>query len=81
MSSYHERVAAAMKRTYSAGSMNSYETILAALRSKFPNEDDLRAHVATIEARLKLAGMMPLDMSFPDDALFDPRHDHDHGSA
>lgn len=68
---YHERVARAMKSTYSAGSLNSYEEILAALRSKFPNEDDLRVEVASIEARLKLMGMMPLDMRFPDDVCFD----------
>ena len=67
---YHERVAHAMKASYAAGSLNSYETILAALKSKFPNEDDLRAHIATIEARLKSMGMMPPDMRFPDDVSF-----------
>lgn len=81
MSAYHERVAAAMKRSYSAGSMNSYETILEALLRKFPREEDLRAHVEVLTYRLKLAGKMPKDMNFPDDALFEPFFDHDKGSA
>lgn len=79
MSTYHERVAAAMKRSYSAGTMNSYETILEALLRKFPNEDDLRAYVEVLEYRLKLMGVMPKGMRFPDDALFDQFHDHDQG--
>ena len=65
--SYHERVARAMKRTFSAGSMNSYETILAALKTKYPTEGALRLAVIGIESRLKAMGVMPLDMKFPDD--------------
>lgn len=72
---YHERVARAMKRSYSAGSMNSYETILAALREKFPTEDALRVEVTKIEVRLKEMGMMPLEMHFPDDACFERDED------
>ena len=81
MSTYHERVAAAMKRSYSAGTMNDYETILEALKRKFPTEEALRAQVAVIEERLKQLGVMPKNMSFPDDALFDPFFDHDHGTG
>jgi len=65
--SYHERVARAMKRSYSAGSMNSYETILAALKTKYPDEDALRVAVFEIESRLKAMGVIPLDMKFPED--------------
>lgn len=67
--SLHERVAAAMKLSYSAGTFNSYDVILAKLREKFPTEEALQAQVGVIEKRLKDAGIMPRDMKFPDDAI------------
>lgn len=78
---YHERVAAAMRRSYVVGSTNSYESILAALLRKFPREEDLRAAVEVIEERLKVAGLMPKGMRFPEDALFEPFSDHDTGTG
>lgn len=59
MPSYHERIARAMKKSYSAGSLNSYETILAALHLKFPTEQQLREHVAQLESKMQLMGAPP----------------------
>jgi len=50
---YHEKVARVMKLTYSAGAFNTYEVILAALHTKFPTEDALRAYVAHLEAEAR----------------------------
>lgn len=50
MLTYHEKVARAMKASVAAGTFNSYETILAALETKFPTEEGLRAYVKTMEA-------------------------------
>lgn len=63
MTTYHERVALAMKATHSAGSLNSYETILEALRRMFPLEDDLRAYVARAEQELRDRGLATADWS------------------
>ena len=48
--SYHEDVARAMKQTWSAGMLNTYEEILAKLHERFPTEEALRAYVAKMEA-------------------------------
>jgi len=46
---YHERVARVMKASLAAGSLNSYATILARLKEKFPNETELRARTKGLE--------------------------------
>jgi hypothetical protein len=67
MSDYFERVARAMKATHSAGSMNTYETILEALHRKFKTEDELRAAIADIAAKIP-PGWGPPGFRFPEDA-------------
>ena len=59
----HERVARAMKRTYSVGSMNTYGTILAKLREQFPTEEALLTKVRALEREAKALGA-PSDYDF-----------------
>jgi len=54
---YHEKLAQAMMRTYTVSSMNTYETVLAALQKK--SESELRAMVAKLEEQMSLRLGMP----------------------
>lgn len=56
---YFERVASVMKASYSAGSLNSYDTILTALHKHFKTEGELRAYIEGLEARFRRQGMPP----------------------
>lgn len=46
---YHERIARKMSESFSVGSCNSYDEILAAVRARFPTEEELRRYVAVLE--------------------------------
>lgn len=64
----HERVAGVMALSESVGPYSSYEVILARLRSHFPSEEALRAHIETLEGDAKAAGLVMDDWSFiPDE--------------
>lgn len=64
----HERVATRMAASASVGPYASYETILAALKRKFPTEEDLRQIIAVMEQAARTADPeLPPDWRFPVD--------------
>jgi hypothetical protein len=66
MPTLHERVAAKMKASYVAGTLNSYETILAALLRDYPTEESLRVLIAEMESWARQCGA-PEDWHYLDD--------------
>jgi hypothetical protein len=57
-----------MKKTWMAGSLNTYEVILDALKKKFPTEGELRAHVKELEDAMKASGLASPDYDFLQDS-------------
>lgn len=64
----HERVAARMALSESVGPYTSYEVILAALRRRFPTEDELLQYMKELEKKMAALGVtVPPGWSFLDD--------------
>lgn len=51
---YYQRVARRMSETKIVGSTHKYEDIVAALQRRFPDENDLRRYIGTLEKALQL---------------------------
>lgn len=73
MTTYHERVARVMSQSVSVGSLNSYETILAATRERFPTEEELRRYVGVLE---KMAQILSPEFKFIIEDDKEASHEH-----
>lgn len=65
--SLYERVARKMAASHSVGPFASYETILAALRKRYPTEAELRSHIAELEAEARELGLGGANSRFLED--------------
>lgn len=72
---YHEQVARQLSRSVVVGRQNSYETILARIHERFPNEEDLRRYISVLE---RMAQVIAPGFQYVEEDPPQPNQEADH---